>query len=332
MLRFILFGISLVIIAALISYGNPSEIFHLISSFDIKLFLLLVFFEVVAICIKVFRFKYLLERKHPVSFSSLMPIYIYGMSVANVFPGRLSEPVRAVLLKVAKGVPVTFSVACIFFERLSDILVVFGLSIIAFFSVNAEIFSLPFTVVFLGILSVVFASQLKFVHKFIFQFIEGLDKITFLSNVMKKAKTIVRVGLSEVKLTRAFLIPVFLSFLIWAIIYPGVYYFALKELGKEVDFLVLVGFFSLSVIVGLVSFLPGGFGSMEAAMAALLVLFGVEYTVALSSTLIFRIATSWDIFIAGPICSLLIEKKKIKIRKSGRNVLHPCLIHVTILS
>jgi uncharacterized protein (TIRG00374 family) len=54
-----------------------------------------------------------------------------------------------------------------------------------------------------------------------------------------------------------------------------------------------MGIYAMSVVIGVLSFLPGGLGSTEAAMLILLSTSGVGQEDALATTLICRFATLW---------------------------------------
>ena len=70
-------------------------------------------------------------------------------------------------------------------------------------------------------------------------------------------------------------------------------YFALDLLGAEISLPLAVGIYATGILVGALSFLPGGIGSAEAVMIGLLVLAGVDLTTATAATLICRIAALW---------------------------------------
>jgi len=90
------------------------------------------------------------------------------------------------------------------------------------------------------------------------------------------------------------------------------FYYALQAVGADVNFFAVLGFFALSLIVGLASFLPGGLGSFEAAMALLLSYTGVEYSLALAGVLLSRLFFVWLIVIGGLISSLTIKQENLR--------------------
>jgi uncharacterized protein (TIRG00374 family) len=62
-----------------------------------------------------------------------------------------------------------------------------------------------------------------------------------------------------------------------------------------------IGIYAVSILVGAISFLPGGLGSTEATMTLLLVLGGADTATAVAATLICRVATLWFAVILGAI-------------------------------
>jgi uncharacterized protein (TIRG00374 family) len=68
-----------------------------------------------------------------------------------------------------------------------------------------------------------------------------------------------------------------------------------------------IGIYAVSMLVGALSFIPGGLGSTEAVMVLLLKLTGVDATTALAITLIARVATLWFAVVLGLLCLAGIE-------------------------
>jgi uncharacterized protein (TIRG00374 family) len=77
-------------------------------------------------------------------------------------------------------------------------------------------------------------------------------------------------------------------------------------LGGDVPFLTMWSFTALSFLAGFVSFLPGGLGSREAALAALLVFVGENATVATTSALAVRAGQTVIVLALGVAAALAI--------------------------
>jgi len=78
-----------------------------------------------------------------------------------------------------------------------------------------------------------------------------------------------------------------LSYLMWFTSFVKTY-LVFVALGVEVDFLLVLAVKALSVFVGLMSFLPGGVGVTEGAMAAMFTTYGMEAQGALAGVLLSR--------------------------------------------
>jgi uncharacterized protein (TIRG00374 family) len=68
--------------------------------------------------------------------------------------------------------------------------------------------------------------------------------------------------------------------------------------------------FGLGSVVGAASLLPGGLAATEASMVGMLVIFGYSRTVAVSSTLVIRVATLWYGALLGTTVFLLYRSKQ----------------------
>ena len=61
----------------------------------------------------------------------------------------------------------------------------------------------------------------------------------------------------------------------------------------QISFQIALFIFTFSALVGAVSFLPGGVGTAEAAMIALLLLNDLDRPTAIALTVLFRVVTLW---------------------------------------
>jgi uncharacterized protein (TIRG00374 family) len=82
----------------------------------------------------------------------------------------------------------------------------------------------------------------------------------------------------------------------------------LVALGHPLTLATAFSIYAFSMLTGAASFLPGGLGGSEAAMIVLLRLTGVPLGVAVSATLLIRLATLWFAVLLG-IIALSIRTK-----------------------
>ncbi|MGV8143530.1 MAG: flippase-like domain-containing protein, partial [Methanothermobacter sp.] len=91
------------------------------------------------------------------------------------------------------------------------------------------------------------------------------------------------------------------------------------------DFVAIIIIFLLANVIGVISALPGGIGSIEISLTGLFVLFGVPSAMAVSITLIDRLVSFWLVNIIGIIFSayyardILDEIKKYTINLSSQD-------------
>ena len=84
----------------------------------------------VAVAVRAWRWAYLLrgavpdqDKEHRVSWRRLFPIVVIGYMGNNIYPARIGEIVRAYVLQRKEQVPIPFSLATVFLERLLDAIV-----------------------------------------------------------------------------------------------------------------------------------------------------------------------------------------------------------------
>ena len=54
-----------------------------------------------------------------------------------------------------------------------------------------------------------------------------------------------------------------------------------------------IGVYAAGILIGALSFIPGGLGSTEAAMVVMLSVLGLDLSTALAATIVCRVATLW---------------------------------------
>lgn len=89
------------------------------------------------------------------------------------------------------------------------------------------------------------------------------------------------------------------------------FWYLLHILGQDVSVLMAVSIYGVAVLIGAISFLPGGLGSTEAVMSLLLISLGVDKSIALAATLICRIATLWFAVFIGIIVAGVLAARGI---------------------
>lgn len=267
--------LSVALLAALFAFVDVGKVAETISKADVPLVVAALAAGIVGLSLRTVRWGVLVREKSRVPWESLYAIQCSGMAVSHFSPGKVLEVVKALPLKNF-GLGYSFTMISIIWERVFDLLVIFAFAFLAFPSLDVNV-----RLVLLAIFAVVVVVALvsfRHLEKF-FAFFSKLPFLGFLARVQAhnfKKRTLV----SSFLLTlAAWLFDAVAAFL------------AFKSLGLNVDFLLLASSFFASIIVGIVSFLPGGLGSTEAVFVLLLSKTGYPLATLLGGVLLARAFT-----------------------------------------
>lgn len=243
---------------------------------------------------------YLKALHHKVPFFRSLRIYLSGFAL-TITPGKTGEMVRSVFLKPF-NVSYRESLGMFLSERVSDVLAVILIAVTGLWN-YAE--ARPIVIFFL-----ILTSSLILVA----------SKTVWLLWIEEKLKHLLPVRLQHYP---AFLIESMIAFrscFSLKVMLPGAvlgvlawgaegtaFYFLLKTLGADVPYYTSLFIYAFSLLVGAITFMPGGVGGTEITMANLLILNQVDSTMAVTATLMIRTLTLWFSVLLGVI---LIPKKE----------------------
>jgi glycosyltransferase 2 family protein len=86
------------------------------------------------------------------------------------------------------------------------------------------------------------------------------------------------------------------------------FYYIMHILGRDLSLPTALFIYAFSMLVGALSFLPGGLGGTEATMVALLILNHVAQPQAVAATVLIRLATLWSAVALGVIAPSMSER------------------------
>lgn len=242
---------------------------------------------------------YLRWLGHTLPIGRHLLIYISGFALTTT-PGKAGEAVRGVYL-ARRSVPYAHTVAAIFAERLLDLLSIAVLSLLAIVSFTGYAYWViaPLAVI---------AAMLWIMHRRSLLEVAQRRVENPQSVVTRVLQMFVHAWERAYVLLswKSLLGGLVLGCLAWAAEGVSVYLIAGK-LGLAVALPLAIGIYAVSMLIGALSFVPGGLGSTEAAMALLLKLSGMAAGTALSVTLIARIATLWFAVVLGLACLGVLE-------------------------
>jgi uncharacterized protein (TIRG00374 family) len=221
-----------------------------------------------------------------IPFARHLAYYLAGFAFTTT-PGKAGEAVRSVYLKRHK-VGYTSSLSAFFVERLMDVVAMILLA-----SVGALIFEkLRWSII---LLAVAILLLLPMIHSRSLQSFTDRAKAVVTSarirDLLVHFQTLLRSS-SVIMSGVPFYFGLVAGLLAWGAEAFG-FYLVLEYLDCQMSVWVAMSIYAASVLVGAISFLPGGLGSTEAAMLLLLNSQGVTDSTAVAATLICRIATLW---------------------------------------
>lgn len=240
----------------------------------------------------------------PFNFSALT--YIAGFAF-TLSPGKVGEMVRGRYLQ-KQGVPLSHTAAAFFVERLMDLLAMIAL---ACFAVGSSKYQALITATVISI--VLIMTMLAFVR---WEKISAwAHDVKWLPESLNRVlQSILRALLSAKALLRPKLLVVgfCIGLVAWGC--EGLGLLVISELShaSSMDAASAIGVYSVAIIVGALSFLPGGLGSTEAVMAALLDIQGYPLPDAILITLVCRFLTLWLAVALGWFAVLWLRPKQTK--------------------
>lgn len=306
-LNVIAIAISLFILVLLVMYGNPASVFSKIGSANLFYISIALLCSLVAIFLQVVKWKVLLNGT---SLIKTFPVQLLGIALNNLSPGKAAEPLKAAFLKQYTGRPISKTLPSIIWERVFDIIVIFLFALFAISSLTQELFI--YGLVGMGILAFLVALLItvlfsKRVGKYVFNVLIKLPVLNKLSPEF--LRSFYKTKISWHRIATSLII----SVVIWTL-YGISFYFSMMSVGVSLPITLLTGIMCLSIIIGVVTSLPGGIGSTDVVMVLFLGVLGVPSATGVSGVLVSRLLSVWlGVFLG--LLSFIYLNKKINIKK-----------------
>jgi uncharacterized protein (TIRG00374 family) len=284
--------IGLIIMIALSLMSDISEVGESFSTFRWSALPAILGLTILNYVLRWLKWDYYLRRLRlgtGVSYGDSGLLFTSGMVMA-VTPGKIGEVFKSYLLRRINSTPVSTSAPIVLAERLTDgfgMLLLMGLGLTLYPPARPAFVVL---VVLSGVGVLVLQNQVLFER-----LVRWIERLPFGSSIAPRLNAIYA-STRQLLEWRVLLISTLLSFVSWGFECVAFYY-VLTGLNVEGTPLLLqqaTFIFAASTLLGLVSFLPGGLGTSEASSAGLLVVMvGVESSVATTATIIIRFCTLW---------------------------------------
>ena len=258
-----------------------------ISNFKIN-YLPLILFLVTASWIPVFiKWHFLLKNcEIDIPLTKSITVFLSGLAF-DITPGKLGALMKSQILKTSFNIPRTKTAPIVLVEKVYDLIGAILASIVGIIILGMDVYLIIIAIL---VLAMVFfflyyrpASELFFKRvtktKFFSKYVENISE---LDKIVQKS--------TNVKVAT---ICILLAITYWFIISSAVYYTLIAFDVNILDYLKVLSIYATSILLGAISFIPGGVGITEGALAGLFTLEGIDVSTALILSVIIRIFVLW---------------------------------------
>ena len=222
-------------------------------------------------------------------------LFLGGMSM-TITPGHVGELIKSQLIKTIYNIPRTKTAPIIFVEKFYDLTGAIIASIIGIIILGMDASLILISVSILIV--IIFLIYYRPIFEFILKRVTKTKFFSKYSENISDSYEIVRNSTTPQISSISF----GLSVLYWIIISVAVHFILLSFGIESVSILKTISIYSSSVIIGAISFIPGGLGITEGSLIGLFSLEGIDISLALILSVMIRILTMWYSVSIGFIC------------------------------
>ena len=231
---------------------------------------------------------HLLLKKNGINipFRKNIVIWLSG-SALSLTPGQIGELIKSQLIKTLYDIPRTKTAPVVLVEKFYSLTGAIIAGIIGIIILGMDFNLVLFSIAILSIIFLliyyrpVLQYGLKRITKFKF-FSKYSDNITDSYEILRNSTGS---GISSICIA--------LAICYWIIISLSVYVTLLAFGIEGVSFLKTISIYTSSVIIGVITFIPGGLGITESSLVGLFTLEGINVSIALILSVVIRLTTLW---------------------------------------
>jgi len=247
-----------------------------------------------SVFLKSLRWKFFLKAiGFDVPYSHTFYSFNSAMFLSNIVPFKALEVMRGYFLKLKFGHSFSKTIPLVLTERALDVFVYILFSLI---TLQALMKFLSYQITFFAFLGMLCFFLISFSvllimnsKKLTLKFFRLMAKLPIIKKFSKKIEGMAKnfsLGFNQLKKSKLLFHILFFTFLIW-IVEGIIFLLSAKSVGIDLPF----SFFALpllSILLGVLTLIPGGLGSVEAIMVLLLTSLGFPIAQATSAVLIYR--------------------------------------------
>ena len=274
------------------------------NSLNFELISLILFLHFFVVIFRILRQKILFDSINvQLTFKEHFMIHLSGLALIMT-PGGLGQSIKALYLKeknnVSYGKSISLTLAERFYDLLSVIPVIF---VISFFidSFEARLSSILLSLLLVGILIV---ARNEGIFNLI---VSKLPKIWILGSIKENSDDLFNV-LKQLTLRKPFIFSFFLGISSWVI--AGIaFYYSFVAFNLDLTFFETTFASLVPIVIGTLSFLPGGIVATEMTMFGFLSNYGLDNSLSSAIILFTRISSIWFLTVIGIIATKIVLTK-----------------------
>ncbi len=272
----------ILIFVAFIISSDITKIYDSIMKMEFSYLLIAITLWISGSLIRTVRWHFFLnEFDNRIPFKKNFKYYLAGYAFV-MSPGRIGEIVRSPYIKRDYGISISKTSSIVLLERFYDLL---ALTLIL--SIGLILVEFTKTILLVPIIIIIF-TILVFKNK---------NKMLKVLNLLSKIKLIKKLdsnvnevydSVQKLMKKKFFLLGVGTS-IGTHLLHTLAVYFVISGLGAVLSFEKIMVIFPASTFIAAISFIPGGIGVLEGGLIGFLTLYGVQYEIAIATTIMIRI-------------------------------------------
>ena len=285
--------ITIIIYAVFLFISDLDKISDKIFNFKLEFVPIIIGLVVFSWIISYSRWNILLKNQNiHIPHSLNFQIFLIGGAL-GITPGKIGELFKSQILKEKFNIPRTKTAPLFIVEKFLDLVSAMIVTLIGIWFIP-EIGYLAIV----GLMISVLLFKILTSKKFFNQTLNFLNKIKFLKKYLEPLSSSHEI-LSKTLYSKKMFLLLILSFFYWIIIGCAAF-FVIEGFGFSIgSILNIISTYSSSLVIGALSFIPGGIGIAEGSLIGLLTFQGIDISEAIVIVVLIRIFTLWFSTITG---------------------------------
>ena len=213
-------------------------------------------------------------------------VYLSGLAF-EITPGHIGVLMKSQILKTSSNIPRTKTAAIVLVEKVYDLI-----GAILASAMGIIILGLDFYLIIIAILVLTIVFFIIYYRPASKLFLKRITKTKFFSKYVENISEFDKIVQKSTSVKVA-TICILLAVTYWFIVSTAVYYTLIGFDINILDYLKVLSIYAISILLGAISFIPGGVGITEGALAGLFTLEGIDVSTALILSVIIRIFVLW---------------------------------------